>query len=173
MKLTQKRRWTIKRVLLLLISGLAGYDFAGEFAMVAAEASRAPVTIPAKEKKPQPAESSGLFSSWKERSLALLRKHSSTKRALPPLPPLPPSVQPTLQSLSVSEVEPSVYMSSPSASHTRLHDSALDGDIVIGAPQFDSDSREEPSVVGWQQQRGIVTRVTRQQDTYVGLVERD
>ena len=75
-KLTEKKRWSVKRVLLLVLTAVAGYDFCNEFALGGGSKGPA-VQIAPGQSKP----------SWRERSLALLRIKSTRKQ--PPLPPAP------------------------------------------------------------------------------------
>ena len=74
-KLVEKKRWSVKRVLLLLLTAVAGYDFCNEFAL-GGGTKAAPVQI---------APASKQHTSWRDRSLALLRLKSTRKA--PPLPP--------------------------------------------------------------------------------------
>ena len=77
-KLVEKKRWSVKRVLLLLLTAVAGYDFCNEFSLGSGTKGPAVNIAPSDS-------STAAGTSWRERSLALLRFRSTRKA--PPLPP--------------------------------------------------------------------------------------
>ena len=108
-KLRAKKRWSVKRVLLILLTAVAGYDFCNEFSL-GAGSKGPPVKIAAKQQQ----QRDSATSSWRERSLALLRIKSTRKA--PPPPPQPPAARPTSPPLTALNAAPAPSSRCSSAS---------------------------------------------------------
>ena len=98
-KLVEKKRWSVKRVLLLFLTAVAGYDFCNEFSL-GAGTKGPPVRIAPK------AAADSKSASWRERSLALLRFRAARKA--PPLPPPAPTTASTTTTATTTAAAPAV-----------------------------------------------------------------
>ena len=154
MKLTEKKRWSVKRLLLLVLSGIAGFDFCNEFALGSGKKGP-PVVIPSDKGT----GGGSLLRGWRERSLALL--HRSAGRRQPPPPPSPRPVTPAQPSQTPSRSVTLVY-----ANGAREEEEEKADD---GVSHYE---REESVQGGWLQPRGLLPAMVAQ-DSYIGLVERD
>ena len=138
-KLVEKKRWSVKRVLLLLLTAVAGYDFCNEFSLGAGTKGPAVQIAPSSSKRQD-----GQLS-WRERSLQLLRIKSTRKA-----PPLPPAAAATTTTTTTTGTTTAARAAQPANSTpvtavTTITATSTTRVLTATAPTAVSPSRPAPS----------------------------